>query len=47
MGIADYILIAVIGCALLLAVRKALKDRRNGKNCSGDCSCCTHNCKFK
>ena len=46
MNAIDYILLAGIGLALLLAIRHIIKAKKQGKCCScgGDCSCCKSGC---
>lgn len=36
----DYLLILLVAAALLLALRKLIRDRRQGKGCSCGCSSC-------
>lgn len=36
----DILLILLIAAALFLALRKLLRDRRQGKGCCGACSAC-------
>ena len=40
----DLILLAVILLALVLAGRRVLRDRKQGKTCSGDCTNCGRHC---
>jgi len=45
MRIADYIVIALIAVAVILALRVIIKNKKQGKTCNGDCINCTQNCK--
>ena len=45
MRILDLILLIAIGLALVLAGRKVLRDRRQGKTCGGDCAHCSGGCQ--
>lgn len=44
MGFIDYLLAGAILLALALAVRKCVRDHKNGKACNGDCAHCGHRC---
>ena len=45
----DILLITLIAAALLLAIRKIIRDRRRGKTCSCGCAHCASapNCSDK
>lgn len=47
MNAADIILILIIAAVVFLAVRKVIKDRKNGKSCSCGCSGCSADCPVK
>lgn len=40
MNAADVFLLLLILAAVTLAVRKLLRDRRQGRSCCGDCASC-------
>lgn len=44
MNAADILLIAGILLALILAVRKCVRDHKKGRGCGGSCARCGHNC---
>ena len=44
MGLTDYLLIAAIALALGWAIRVCIRNRKNGRTCSGDCANCGCNC---
>ncbi len=47
MGLSDYVVLAILGLVLGLAIAKVLRDRRRGKTCSGcsgDCGTCAGKC---
>lgn len=44
MNAADILLIAGILLALTLAIRKCLRDHKQGKTCGGSCAQCSHHC---
>ena len=43
MSVPDLVLLALIGLALVLAVRKVIRSR-GSCSCGGDCSCCGDAC---
>lgn len=45
MNLSDYLLIGGILLALIWAIRVCVRNRAQGKTCSGDCSHCGHSCK--
>ena len=49
MGMVDFVLLAAIALAVILAVRSIRKARRSGKSCTcgGDCARCAGNCRGK
>ena len=44
MGLVDWVLLALLGLALILAVRKTITDARRGRRCCGDCAGCAARC---
>ena len=40
MNVIDIILLIMIAAAIGAAVRKCISDRKNGRSCCGNCSCC-------
>ncbi|MBQ8390167.1 MAG: FeoB-associated Cys-rich membrane protein [Oscillibacter sp.] len=44
MSFIDYLLTGAILLALTLAVRKCIRDHRNGKTCDGNCAQCGGKC---
>ncbi|MBR3357666.1 MAG: FeoB-associated Cys-rich membrane protein [Solobacterium sp.] len=40
----DVIVIAVLACLVILAVRSMANDRRKGRGCGYGCAGCTRNC---
>ncbi|WP_367926152.1 FeoB-associated Cys-rich membrane protein [uncultured Ruthenibacterium sp.] len=46
MGFADWLILAFVAVLFVLAVRRIVRDRRNGK-CCGNCAGCSHVCNQK
>ena len=44
MNLIDYLLLLLIAGAVILALRKIHKDRKNGKSCSCGSSSCSGSC---
>ncbi|MEE1031502.1 MAG: FeoB-associated Cys-rich membrane protein [Ruminococcus sp.] len=40
----DVLLIGIIAAALIVAVRKCIRDKKQGNGCNGNCLDCQHNC---
>ena len=45
MGIWDYVIIAILGVAIGLAIGTCVRNRKQGKTCDGNCAGCSRNCK--
>ena len=48
MNISDIAILAVVACAVALAARKMIRDKKQGKcSCGGDCGHCACGCGRK
>ena len=45
MNTADYVIIALVAAALVFALAAVIRNRKNGKTCSGDCGNCHNGCE--
>ncbi|WP_083545881.1 FeoB-associated Cys-rich membrane protein [Fibrobacter sp. UWOS] len=41
----DILILFIIAAACVWAIRKIVKNRKNGKTCCGNCSRCAQNCR--